>query len=61
VSLKLTLAALLARAAGSTDELKAYARDELKKLEADPTPMIGFDLTSYAHRPLFQLLTELAA
>jgi hypothetical protein len=61
VSMKLTLAALLARAAGSTDQLKAYAADELRKLEADPVPAIGLDLTSYAHRPLFQLLTELAA
>jgi hypothetical protein len=61
VSMKLTLAALLARAAGSTDQLKAYAADELRKLESDLIPTIGFDLTSFAHRPLFQLLTELAA
>jgi hypothetical protein len=61
VSMKLTLAALLARAAGSTDQLKAYAEQKLLKVEADPTPTIGLDLTSYAHRPLFQLLTELAA
>jgi hypothetical protein len=61
VSMKLTLAALLARAAGSTDQLKAYAAEELRKLETDPIPAIGLDLTSYAHRPLFQLLIELAA
>jgi hypothetical protein len=60
VSMKLTLAALLARAAGSTDQLKAYAAEELRKLQADPIPAIGFDLTKYAHRPLFQLMTELA-
>jgi hypothetical protein len=61
VSTKLTFAALLARAAGSTDQLKAYAAEEVRKLQADPIPAIGFDLTSYAHRPLFQLMTELAA
>lgn len=61
VSMKLTLAALLSRAAGSTDQLRAYAAEELGKLQADPIPAIGFDLTSYAHRPLFQLLTELSA
>jgi hypothetical protein len=60
-SMKLTLAALLARAAGSTDQLKAYAAEELRKLEADPIPVIALDLTTYAHRPLFHLLTELAA
>jgi hypothetical protein len=58
VSMKLTLVALLARAVGPTDQLKGYAVDELRKFQADPIPMIGFDLTSYAHRPLFQLLTE---
>jgi hypothetical protein len=61
VSMKLTLAALLSRAAGSTDELRAYADEELQRLRADPIPAIGFDLTNYAHRPLFQLLTELSA
>jgi hypothetical protein len=61
VSMKLTLAALLSRAPGSTDQLRAYAAEELGKLQADPIPAIGFDLTSYAHRPLFQLLTELSA
>jgi len=61
VSTKVTFTALLARAAGSTDQLKAYAAEELRKLQADPIPAIGFDLTSYAHRPLFQLMTELAA
>lgn len=61
VSMKLTLAALLARSAGSTDRLKAYAAQELLKVEADPTPAIGLDLTRYAHRPLFPLLTDLAA
>lgn len=61
VSTKLTFTALLARAAGSTDQLKAYATEELRKLQADPIPVIGFDLTSYAHQPLFHLLNELVA
>jgi hypothetical protein len=61
VSMKLTFAALLGRGAGSTDQLKAYAAEELRRLQADPIPAIGFDLTSYGHRPLFQLMTELAA
>jgi NACHT domain-containing protein len=60
VSMKLTLAALLARAAGSTDELKSYAATEMGRLDEDPIPAIGFDLTSYAHRPMFQIMTELA-
>jgi hypothetical protein len=61
VSLKLTLAGLLARAAGSSEGLKDYATDQLVKLESDPIPAIGFDLSSQMHRPLFQLLTELTA
>jgi hypothetical protein len=61
VSSKLTLAGLLARAAGASEELKCYATDQLGKLESDPIPAIGFDLSSQTHRPLFQLLTELAA
>ena len=60
-SMKLTLAALLARAVGSPDQLKSYAAEELRKLETDPIPAIGFDLTSYAHQPLFHLLNELVA
>jgi hypothetical protein len=60
VSQKLTFAGLLGRATGPSDELKCYASDELRKLELDPTPAIGFDLTTHAHRPLFQLLSELA-
>lgn len=61
VSLKLTLAGLLSRATRSTDELKRYGLAELQKIEKDPIPAIGFDLTNYAYRSLFQLLTELAA
>ena len=61
VSLKTTLSALLSRGAGPADNLKRYAAKELQKLQRDPIPAIGFDLTSYAHRPLFQVLTELAA
>ena len=61
VSLKLTLAGVLSRATGSTDELKRYGLAELQKLEKDPIPAIGFDLTNYTYRPLFQLLSELAA
>ena len=61
VSLKITLSALLNRGAGPADNLKQYAGDELQKLQQEPVPLIGFDLTSYTHRPLFQVLTELAA
>jgi hypothetical protein len=61
VSMKLTLGGLLTRATGSSEGLTRYATDELRKLEADPIPAIGFDLSSYTHRPLFQLLNELAA
>ncbi len=60
MSVKLTLGALLAREVGVMDQLKAYALQELRKLEADSTPAIGLDLATYMHRPLFQLLTELA-
>jgi hypothetical protein len=61
VSSKLTLAGLLARATGPSEELKRYATDQLRNLRSDPIPAIGFDLSSQTHRPLFQLLTELAA
>jgi hypothetical protein len=61
VSQKLTFGGLLARATGSSDDLKRYASDQLRKLELDPIPAIGFDLTTHAHRPLFQLLSDLAA
>jgi hypothetical protein len=61
VSLKISLSALLSRGAGPADNLKRYAAEELQKLQQEPIPAIGFDLTSYAHRPLFQVLTELAA
>ena len=61
VSLKLTLSALLSRGAGPADNLRRYAAEELRKLQQEPIPAIGFDLTSYSHRPLFQVLTELAA
>jgi hypothetical protein len=61
VSLKISLSALLSRGAGPADNLKWYAAEGLQKLQQEPIPAIGFDLTSYAHRPLFQVLTELAA
>ncbi len=60
-SLKVTLLALLARGMGPADNLSQYAKDELRKLQEDAVPAIGFDLTSAAHRPLFQVLTEIAA
>jgi len=60
VSLQATLFSLLRRSVGPTDNLKHYATSELRKLQGQTTPAIGFDLTSYAHRPLFQVLTELA-
>ena len=61
VSLRVTLSALLGRGAGPADKLREYARNELRKLQHDRIPAIGFDLTINAHRPLFQVLTELAA
>lgn len=59
--MKVTLAALLLRGAAHSDKLKQYAIGELQKVREDPIPAIGFDLTTYAHRPLFHVLTELAA
>jgi len=60
-SLKVTFSALLGRGMGPADNLSQYARDEMRKLQHEPVPAIGFDLSSNAHRPLFQVLTELAA
>jgi hypothetical protein len=61
VSLKSTLSALLNRAGGPDDYLKQYAAEELRKLQREGLPAFGFDLTSFSDRPLFQVLTELAA
>jgi hypothetical protein len=61
ISMKVTLAALLLRGAARSDQIKQYAMGELQKVQENPIPSVGFDLTSYAHRPLFHLLTELAA
>jgi hypothetical protein len=61
VSSKLTFASMLSVAIGPSEQLKQYASDELQKLELGAAPAIGFDLASYVHRPLFQLLKELAA
>lgn len=61
VSMKVTLAALLFRGAARSDRLKRYAIGELQRVQEDPIPAFGFDLTSYAHRPLFHVLIELAA
>ena len=60
-SLKVSLLTLLGRGAGQTDELRQYAAEELARVEADSIPAIGFDLTNYLHRPLFQALTEILA
>jgi hypothetical protein len=46
---------------GRADNLGQYARDELRKLQQEPVPAIGFDLPSNTHHPLFQILTEVAA
>jgi hypothetical protein len=59
-SVKVTLSALLGRATGPTDNLRQYAIGELCKLEQEPVPVIGIDLTTNSHRLLFQVLTELA-
>jgi hypothetical protein len=59
-SVKVTLSALLGRAMSQADDLRQYAIEELGKLEKDPMPVIGLDLTTNAHRLLFQVLTELA-
>ncbi len=60
-SLKVTLSALLSCGLGPAENLSQYARDELRKLQQQPAPAIRFDLTNNAHRPLFQVLTEIAA
>jgi hypothetical protein len=61
VSLKVTLLSLLSRGMGPTDNLRQYATDELRKLQREAAPAIGFDLIGNAYRPLSQVLTELAA
>ena len=55
------IASLLSRAIGPSERLKRYASDELRNLELDAVPAIGFDLASYAHQSLLHLLKELAA
>ena len=61
-SLKVTLSALLNGGLVPAENfLSQYARDELRKLQQQPAPAIVFDLTNNAHRPLFQVLTEIAA
>jgi NACHT domain len=59
-SVKVTLSALLGRAMGPADSVRHYAVKELDKLEQNPLPIIGLDLTTNSYRPLFQVLTELA-
>jgi hypothetical protein len=61
ISLKLNLCSLLSRGGGPADKLKQYAVEELRTLEANSIPAIGFDLTRYGHQPLFQILSDLAA
>ncbi|MEH2567133.1 NACHT domain-containing protein [Bradyrhizobium sp. AZCC 2289] len=58
-SIKVTFAALLGRGMGSADDLRQYAIEELDRLNKDPIPVIGYDLTTNSHRLLFQVLTEL--
>ena len=61
ISLKVTLLAMLFRAVGPRNGLSQYATDELRRLQHALVPGIGFDLASHSHRPLFHVLTELAA
>jgi hypothetical protein len=58
-SVKVTLSALLGRAMGPADDLRQYAIEELRKLDQEVLPVVGFDLTTNSHRLLFQVLTEL--
>lgn len=56
---KVTLLALLSRGMGRSDKLALYAKDELRRLDEQLTPAIGFDLSGNGFRPVFQVLTEL--
>jgi len=58
-SVKASFPALLGRACGTTERLRLYATDELIRLNQEPIPLVGFDLATYAHRPVFHVLTEL--
>lgn len=57
-SVKVTFWSLLGRAAVHTDDLRQLATEELRKLDGELEPIIGFDLLTNSHRLMFQVLTE---
>ena len=58
-SIMVSFPALLGRACGTTDKLRLYATNELSRLEQVAIPVVGFDLTTYEHRPAIHVLTDL--
>lgn len=59
-SVKVTFWALLQRATGGSDDLRREAAEELRRLDQELEPIMGFDLLTNSHRLLFHVLTELA-
>lgn len=59
LSLRLSLWSLLGSAAGRGDDLLQLATAELRRLDEEIEPAIGFDLLTNSHRLLFQVLTEI--
>ncbi len=59
VSLKVTLWSFLGTATGRAEDLRQQATAELRRLDGEIEPAIGFDLVTNSHRLLFQVLTEI--
>jgi hypothetical protein len=60
-SISASFPALLGRASGTTERLRAYATSAISRLEQQPWPVVGFDLTTFGFRPVSHVLIELVS
>ena len=58
-SVQVSFTALVCRAGGTTDKLRAFAISELKRLKQQQTSVVGFDLVSGSHRQAAHVFAEL--
>lgn len=57
-SVKASFVSLLSRASGVDERLRAFADCELKRMESEGMPEVGFDLSSQSYRLVRQVLIE---